>query len=499
MFHKSLLKRFNPDIPCLHHELPYRYFDAEAGIFINEHTGSLLDKVKGNLGTKVGYGFGVELSPLSGSSEVVPETLNEFICKKLPAGRHWGYQFVLTADRKLHEMIETNRKIHAAGGGMYAKLAQYQADMANKALVDGFKNGFGKGARFDLKNYRSFFFANTTQDHLDKLLEVKAETDNDFSILGTSFRPMDAKDFIAYIHGIINHNPNVHKLAKVNYNEHDELHRQVIDPTTEINQVASKYIDIQFHDASTDGLFSPNNTRVVTLTLKKLPTEIYHWQLQKYLSSFKAMGAALACPFLWSLNFQIEDKAASEHRVNSKIGGLRRMRNNSFLGGMLSFLDDELAENEEVKRGLAGDVYRLCNFGVDLVLFTSKEHWQRDAARAMNLFRDGLELMNPQKMQLQTLLSVLPFMGTRLLEDRAKVGTRHKAKSSSLANMTPIIGDYKGGYDARDKSPHQGLAYGVLTPTRCNQYAVFNPFIMGTDSYNMIVAGGQGSGKSVFM
>ena len=55
MFHKSLLKRFNPDIPCLHHELPYRYFDAEAGIFINEHTGSLLDKVKGNLGTKVGY------------------------------------------------------------------------------------------------------------------------------------------------------------------------------------------------------------------------------------------------------------------------------------------------------------------------------------------------------------------------------------------------------------------------------------------------------------
>ena len=492
------MERFNHKIPFLHHELPYRYFDPENEIFINEHDGAFWDKVKGNMGTRVGYGFGLEISPLSGSSPSVPEVLNELICKKLPVGKQWGYQFVLTADRKLSDMIETNRKIHAQGGGMYAKLAQYQADMANKALTDGFNNGFGKGARFDLKNYRSFFFANTTEDNLDKLLEVKAESDNDFSSLGTSFRAMGVEDFIDYISRMVNHNPRNNKLTTVSYNPHDTLNLQVYDATTEINAVTAKYIDINFHDDQTDGLFHPNKTRVVCLTLKKLPTEIYHWHLQKYLSSFKAMGASLACPFMWSLNFQIEDKATSEHRVNSKIAGLRRMRGGT-LGNLMAFLDDELAENEEAQRGLAGDVYRLCNFSVDLILFTDEKNWSRDSARAMNLFRDGLELMNPQKMQMQTFLSCLPFMYTRLSDDRSRAGTRHKAKSSNLANMAPIVGDYKGGFDNRPKSSHQGLSYGVLTPTRCNQAAFFNPFIMGTDSYNMIVAGGQGSGKSVFV
>ena len=474
---KQLMAEQSPNMPFFHHELPYRYFDKENKVFINEHQGGLIDKFNGNMGSKAGYGFAREISPLSGSSPSVAESLNEMICKKLPTGKKWGYQFVLTADRKVSEMIGTNREIHAKNGGMYEKLAQYQADMANKALTDGFSNGFGKGARFDLKNYRSYFFVNTVEDNLKKLLEVKEETENDLSSIGTSFRDMDAEDLIAYVEGMVNHNPLKTTLPRVNYNKYEELSQQVYDRTTQINASNPRFIDIKFHDETTDGFEKPTKTRVVCLTLKKLPSEIYHWHLPKYLSSFKAMGAALGCPFMWSLNFQIEGKATSEKEVNGKITSLNRARQ-SGLGRFMPFLEDELQENMEAQRGLAGDIYRLCNFSVDLILYTNATHWRADVSRAMNLFRDGLELFNPIRMQNQTFLSCLPFMYTRLSEDRKVAATRHRAKSSNIANMTPIIGDYKGAYDQSKSSPYRGLSYGLLTPTRSNQIAYFSPFII---------------------
>ena len=131
---EQLHQGIDSGIPNFHHQLPYRYFDQEKGIFINEY--------KSLIGNQVGYGFAREIATLSGSSRIIPESLNDMICKKLPTGKKWGYQFVLTADRKVSDLIETNRRLHSQSGGAYAKLAQYQADMANKAIVDGFNNGF---------------------------------------------------------------------------------------------------------------------------------------------------------------------------------------------------------------------------------------------------------------------------------------------------------------------------------------------------------------------
>ncbi|MCF6768391.1 TraC family protein [Thiotrichales bacterium 19S11-10] len=476
-------------VPHFHHQLPYRYFDKEKGIFINEY--------KTSLGCQVGYGFGREIAPLAGSSRKIPESLNDMICKKLPTGKKWGYQFVLTADRKVSEMIETNRKLHAQKGQTYAKLAQYQADMANKALVDGFSNGFGKAARFDLKNYRSFFFAYTLEKDLEKIIEVKEETENDLSTLGTSFRDMDAEDFIAYMGNIINHNALDTTLPKIRYNEFLELNQQCFDQTTTLDKVNRKYLDFKFYDDTKAYLATESVTsRVVCLTLKRLPTELYHWELQKFLSSFRSTGLSLACPFMWSVNFQIESKGASDAQVNAKITNLSRSAE-SGLGRFFPFLNDEIEEYREIQRGLAGDIYRICNFSVDLILFTDEVNWRRDISTAERLYRDGLELRNAEFLQSQSFLSILPFQYARFSKERHKSGTRHRAKSSNISNMLPIVGDYKGSCDMNKSSPYRGLSYGLLTPTRTNQVAFFSPFIMGTDSYNIVIAGAMGSGKSV--
>ena len=487
---EQLHQGIDSGIPNFHHQLPYRYFDQEKGIFINEY--------KSLIGNQVGYGFAREIATLSGSSRIIPESLNDMICKKLPTGKKWGYQFVLTADRKVSDLIETNRRLHSQSGGAYAKLAQYQADMANKAIVDGFNNGFGKSARFDLKNYRSFFFAYTTGNDLEKLLTVKEETENDLALLGTSFRDMDAEDLIAYMHQIVNHNRNDTSISTVNYNPYDEINSQVYDQRTTIDKVNKNFIDIKFYDDTTHYLADkPITTRVVCLTLNKLPSEFYHWELEKYLTSIRSSGLSLGCPFLWSVNFQIESKAKSETDTNAKISNLTRSIE-SGLGKFFPYLRDQLEEQREVQRGLAGDIYRICNFSVDLILFSDESNYKRDISTAERLFRDGLELRNTECMQNQTFLSIMPFQYARFSKDRKKIATSHRGKSSNVANMLPILGAYKGSYDTNKASEYRGLSYGLLTPTRTNQIAFFNPFIMGSDSFNVCIAGVMGSGKSVF-
>lgn len=495
---KSLMQHERVNAPHFHHELPYRYFDRDKKVFINEYKGGIKEKIVQN-GKQYGYGFAREVSPLIGSGTSTVESLNEMICKKLPTGKKWSYQFVLTGDRKVSQSLEINRDIHAQSGGMYERLANNQFDMAQKALVDGFPSGLGKGARFDLKNYRAFFFAHTTENDLNKLLDVKDETENDLSSSGIGFRDFEADDLIDFVRNMVNHNPLDSNVNQVNYNPYEDLNAQVYDASTEVNRIKKEYIDFQFYDDTVAyPKDQPINSRVVCLTLKKLPSRIFQWELQKYLSSFRRMGSSLACPFAWSVNFQIENLANSETQVNDKITSIQRAKE-SGLGRFMPFLEDELKGYREVQRGLGDDRYRICNFSVDLILYTDKANWRKDVSKAMNLYRDGLELINPKGLQAQTFLSVLPFQYTRFSSNRKKAGTRHRAKSSNLVNMLPLLGDYKGAMNKEAQHRYKGLQYGILTPSRTNQLAYFHPFFMGTDSYNMIVAGSQGSGKSVLV
>ena len=131
------------------------------------------------------------------------------------------------------------------------------------------------------------------------------------------------------------------------------------DASTEVNRIKKEYIDFQFYDDTVAyPKDKPINSRVVCLTLKKLPSRIFQWELQKYLSSFRRVGSSLSCPFAWSVNFQIENLANSETQVNDKITSIQRAKE-SGLGRFMPFLEDELKGYREVQRGLGDDRYRM--------------------------------------------------------------------------------------------------------------------------------------------
>ncbi|GGG09367.1 MULTISPECIES: conjugal transfer protein TraC [Cysteiniphilum] len=87
-----------------HHLLPYRFYDRERGIFHNQYAGDGVLSRQGvkdrkSKNGKQGFGFGLQLAPLTGASLNLAKDLNDLIVSKLPAGKKFSYQFSLLGHR----------------------------------------------------------------------------------------------------------------------------------------------------------------------------------------------------------------------------------------------------------------------------------------------------------------------------------------------------------------------------------------------------------------
>ena len=474
------------DAGFFHHLLPYRFYDENTGLFYNYHG------KKGFLGKqyKNGLGFGFRFEPLTGSNLDLVEAINEVICSKLPTGKTYSYQFCLTGNRKIGEQIAANQRIHSKRGGMYADLAKIQAEHATKAVFDGFPSGYGKHARFDLKNYESWFFVSSHHNDVDKMRQIKEDIEIDLAMAQIQLRPIDPCDLIEFASEILVHDTKALKKETASYNAYDHLNKQIFtEADIQINKITPEYIDVNFE--------SHKSTRLICLSLQRLPQEFFAGELPNLLASTQSLGLAFKTPFLWSVNFQSEDKVRAVMQAKKKIKSINKLKQMQ-LDRFLPFLNEELTDYLEIEHGLEDDRYRLCNFSMDIVLFSTKATWKQDRAAVMNLFKKSSLQLNPcQYLQGQILQSVFPFCYGTLSQDRQKSGTRHRVKSTNIANFIPMVADFKGAMDTNKQSEFYGHRYGLLTPTAHNQLAYFCPFFMGQDSYNIVIAGAMGSGKSV--
>ena len=487
----AVLENSQPkDIDHFHNLLPYRFYDKATGIFHNSYKKSIAMRTV----NKNGLGFGFQFEPLTGSNLDMVKAVNDIICSKLPTGNQWHYQFCLTGNRKILNQLKNNQHIHSKRGGMYANLARTQAAHAIKAVFDGFPSGYGKHARFDLKNYTAWFFVSTQGSDADQMLQIKDDIEVALSMANIQMRSMDGASLIHYVSDIMAHDMTSLVERKVSHQPYDYLNKQVFNVANLcVDKIEPEFIDVHFSD-------DPDNlkkTRIVCLSLSRLPNDFFAGQLPDCLASTTSLGLAIGCPFLWSVNFQNEDRAGAIQQSKKKIKAIYKLKQMQ-LDRVLPFLNEELTDYLEIEKGLEDDRYRICNFAMDIILFTTEASWKKDRAAALSLFKkEGLELGVCQYLQGQILQSVFPFCYGHLSDDRQKSGTRHRVKSTNVANLLPMVADFKGAIDLNKDSPYYGHRYGLLTPTAHNQLAFLSPFFMGQDSYNIVIAGAMGSGKSV--
>ena len=466
---RDLIRYMKPRAEHFNEKLPYRLYNPETCMYNNADS----------------LGFGKELTILSGANDEIADSFNNLIASKLPAGDKWQYQFVMTGDHKIQEQLDYNRQLHAQLGGIYGRIAQYASDYADMAATRGFSNNIGRQAWFDLKNYRAFMFVTTTEKSPERLQEVREDIETELNTAGLRTRDMGPEALMNYTRNILNHNLEKTSLTQSTYNPDEYLCKQMMHMNTRINRIEQDYIDIEFQD-ETCSVDEHRQTRVVCLSLSRLPQEFRLYQMPALLASSRELGSSLKCPFTLSLNFQIEKPEKAKTDVQKKLASLRKWQS-SPMRVFMPFVDEEVRDYDEIQKGLLEDYYSLCLASIDLVLYTTPDTYKTDTAMAVSLFRKQLEVATAEMMQAQVLLNVLPFKGIDIFSDIRRAGRAHRMKSSNVAHMMPVVAEWKASY------------YGVLAPAARNQLAYFTPFNFGTDNYNVVVAGASGSGKSVLV
>jgi len=106
---------------------------------------------------------------------------------KLPEGKKWDFNFVMTVDNKVAPQIRKNLIHHSVRPGIYTDMNVRGAKLAETAACQGLPTNYGSEYHLDLKNYRSFLFCTTKED--TKKLETVREQYRKMKWAGDTYLP----------------------------------------------------------------------------------------------------------------------------------------------------------------------------------------------------------------------------------------------------------------------------------------------------------------------
>ncbi|MGR5116269.1 type IV secretion system protein TraC [Photobacterium damselae] len=458
----TLYKRAHPVASHMHQELPYRYYDDESGLFENQSS----------------LGFGKKLNVLGGANDELVSSLNELVMR-LPEGKNWDFQFVLTGNNQVGHIIDSNYEQASIRGGIVEKIARNQAIYAHYAARNGYNTRLGPSYRFDLKNYNASFFCTAKADK-EAVSDLKTTLDYALVQTGIDHQPIEPQDLIDSVSQTLNFNSARNTPKKPHYNEDELLHSQMLELDSEF-LIHKKYVESRCTFAHQE---EAAHTRVINFTLRRLPSEFRLYSFSNCLASLRNAANALRCPFRISCNFQIESTGKEKVKNEGKIRNLSKWAN-SPMAIFIPTAKKELKEREELQDAFLREECKIASMIFTITLFSNKENMKADMASARGVFSEaGLPIVEADMIQGQTLLASLPFNMIDFYDDCRKAGRVRQIKTSNLVNFFPIVAEYKR------------IMGGMLLPTMRHQISYFDPFNMGTDNYNMAITGVSGSGKS---
>ncbi|MGR5464872.1 type IV secretion system protein TraC [Photobacterium damselae] len=459
---ETLFKRAHPVAQHMHQELPYRYYDDETGLFENHSS----------------VGFGKKLNVLGGANDELVTSLNDLVMR-LPEGKKWDYQFILTGNNQVGHFIDDNLKQASIRGGIVEKIATNQAIYAHYAARNGYNTRLGKSYRFDLKDYQSYFFCTSTEDK-EVVSDIKTTLDYGFVQTGIDHQPIEPSDLIDAVSQTLNFNNSRNTPKTPSYNEDEMLYSQMLELDSEF-LIHRKYVESR---CSFEHQKAPAHTRILNFTLRKLPGEFRLYAFSNCLASLRNAANALRCPFRISCNFQIEPTGKERVKNEGKIRSLTKWAN-SPMGALIPTAKKELKERELLQDAFLRDECKIASMVFTITLFSSKENMKADTASALGVFSEaGLPIIEADMIQGQTLLASLPFNMIHFYDDCRLAGRVRQIKTTNLVNFFPIVAEYKR------------IMGGMLLPTMRHQISYFDPFSMDTDNFNMAITGVSGSGKS---
>lgn len=463
---KALSDLHYPQVSSL---LPYRYYDADSGLYVNQ--GSI--------------GFMLEAQPLIGANEHIVQVLDDLVKSKLP--REVPISFHLVSTKVIGQQIDDG----IADFSWQGKRAEHFNRITRAFYHCAAKGQFNSPTHLPLtlRDYRLYIsycvkskkFDKAAITELSHLLKViRASLDS----AKISTVQVDQASFVNIISQMANHRPDQLYAASKIVSPYDELNYQCIDRSTDL-RVHPDHLLLTL-DSPSGG---KSRTRLMNFMLEENPDLFMLWQGGDNIANLLSPDLSVASPFVLTLTLEAEDQVQAQNEATRKFFD-RDKKASSPYGKVFPAVAKEAKEWGKLRERLNSNSSCLVRYYYNLTTFCPDDD---DSAllceqQVLNTFKkNGLPLYSPVFMQMRNYMAMFPFCaGEGLWDDLKASGATRRAESTQVVNLFPIVAD------------NRLCPKGLLAPSYRNQLGFLDIFdtTLGNTNYNMAVTGTSGAGKT---
>lgn len=463
---KALSDLHYPQVSSL---LPYRYYDADSGLYVNQ--GSI--------------GFMLEAQPLIGANEHIVQVLDDLVKSKLP--REVPISFHLVSTKVIGQQIDDG----IADFSWQGKRAEHFNRITRAFYHCAAKGQFNSPTHLPLtlRDYRLYISYCVKSKKLDKaaitelshLLKVIRASLDSAKIATVQ---VDQASFVNIISQMANHRPDQLYAASKIVSPYDELNYQCIDRSTDL-RVHPDHLLLTL-DSPSGG---KSRTRIMNFMLEENPDLFMLWQGGDNIANLLSPDLSVASPFVLTLTLEAEDQVQAQNEATRKFFD-RDKKASSPYGKVFPAVAKEAKEWGKLRERLNSNSSCLVRYYYNLTTFCPDDD---DSAllceqQVLNTFKkNGLPLYSPVFMQMRNYMAMFPFCaGEGLWDDLKASGATRRAESTQVVNLLPIVAD------------NRLCPKGLLAPSYRNQLGFLDIFdtTLGNTNYNMAVTGTSGAGKT---
>ena len=486
----ELSRLMGMDYARFSHVLPYRYFDSDDQLFINDQS----------------VGLGLELAPLAGANEEIIHAISEMIKNKI--GDDVGIQVMMVGNNKVGSLLSNFIAPYKNQGTLFEVLGKNQHQYLKHAAIKGFNNK--RNISMPLRDYRCFLFASKRCGYSKRqaaaLSDLRDEIKSEIKNTGIPTLNLNIESFLTLIYELINPNQSCIDHTPQRFDKYKTINEQCVSqnffmrvnpdhlmiscetrvPLTHIEKLSILQDESMYIKNSVD--HTSFQSCIVSLSLKQLPDELALWTQADNFSNIFKPNQGIHCPFVISVHFKCEPQERSKLKAYKKSSGYEKKANSPYaklIPGTVQAAQDW----KKIREDLSSNETKLCKAYFNCVLFTNDKNQREHISGAISAFRlNNFDLYPVRYQHLQSFLSMLPFVVEQgMWLDLSMLGRLNTMTTWNLSNMLPLVAEYKGAQQIS----------GVFAPTFRHQAALVDLFDSSLDNFNACICATPGSGKSV--
>lgn len=445
------------DYNSLSQLLPYRAFDSQYNIYINNNS----------------YGFIFQISPLIGASESTIKILTGIITDGIPDD--CTVQFINWASPKTGHIFDKWVKARQAQGDIYSKMATERINfLKNIQQKKHLLNSMPPIREFKLYIVVGFS-GQPDYRQINKLVILKDKFVTTLKTIGIYATELMPDQFINLIDELINPNTDLYS-SDLRWDKNLPLNMQMTSGEMMLN-IGKESI-----------IFRGGEFEARSLSVRNFPECWAQWENQELLGSYYSDYLNISVPFLSSFSFHMGNHYRDASRAAVKSTRLTQQAGTAMARFVPSIL--ELDREWQFVMNKINNGQKLVKSFYQTIIYAPATRIDEAEQEVKSLYKaNGWRLERDKFVQLQSWLAALPFaLSEGLQHDLARLGRTKTMVTWSCANIAPLQGEC-----AAIGAPR------LMLIGRRGQPLFWNPFDNDEGNYNVAVIGKSGSGKSVFM